>query len=53
MISENYRSDYLSCRREDDDGYNLYLRFLLVTDYISGMTDSFAKNLYQELNGIS
>ena len=53
LISENYRSDYLSCRREDDDGYNLYLRFLLVTDYISGMTDSFAKNLYQELNGIS
>ena len=31
---------------------NLYLRFLMVTDYISGMTDSFAKNLYRELNGI-
>ncbi|MFC2451064.1 MAG: hypothetical protein ACFNQA_06910 [Flavobacteriaceae bacterium] len=25
---------------------------LLVTDYISGMTDSFIKTLYQELTGI-
>ena len=27
-------------------------RLLLVTDYICGMTDSYAKDLYQELNGI-
>ena len=27
----------------------LYLRILLVTDYICGMTDSYAKRLYQEL----
>ena len=32
--------------------YKLYLRLLLVTDYISGMTDSFIKTLYQELTGI-
>ena len=31
----------------------LYLRLLLVTDFISGMTDSYAKRLYQELNGIA
>ena len=30
----------------------LYLRLLLVTDFISGMTDSYAKNLYQELTVI-
>ena len=30
----------------------LYLRLLLVTDYICGMTDTFAKDLYQELKGI-
>ena len=30
----------------------LYLRLLLVTDYIWGMTDSYAKRLYQELNAI-
>ena len=34
------------------DEEKLYLRLLLATDYISGMTDSFAKNLYQEMNGI-
>lgn len=51
LISENYKNDYISCKTEDS-AYNLYLRFLLITDYISGMTDSFAKNLYQELNGV-
>ena len=30
----------------------LYLRLLLVTDYVCGMTDSYAKRLYQEMNGI-
>lgn len=57
LISENYKNDYLNCKSygnisEKEESYNLYLRLLIVTDYISGMTDSFAKNLYQELNGI-
>ena len=43
--------DY-KCARSENEAENLYLRFLLVTDYISGMTDSYAKNLYQELNGL-
>lgn len=30
----------------------LYLRILLVTDYICGMTDSYAKRLYQELKAM-
>lgn len=29
----------------------LYYKLLLVTDFISGMTDSYAQNLYLELNG--
>ncbi|MBX3426950.1 MAG: dNTP triphosphohydrolase [Pirellulales bacterium] len=29
-----------------------YQRLLAVTDYVSGMTDSFALNLYQQLSGI-
>ena len=29
----------------------LYLRIHLVVDYISGMTDSYARRLYQELHG--
>lgn len=51
IISDNYKEDYLKAK-SDDEIENLYLRFLMVTDYISGMTDSFAKSLYQQLNGI-
>lgn len=51
IISENYREDYERAKT-DDEITNLYLRFLMVTDFICGMTDSYAKNLYQELNGI-
>ena len=35
-----------------DEAEKLYLRLLLVTDYICGMTDSYARDMYQELNGI-
>ena len=51
IISDNFRCDYQNAKGSNYID-NLYLRFLMVTDYISGMTDSFAKNLYQELNGI-
>lgn len=51
IISANYKNDYL-CAKTKDDAENLYLRYMMVTDFISGMTDSYAKNLYQELNGI-
>ena len=53
LISENYRQVYhiysRRCEREEE---KLYLRLLLVTDFISGMTDSYAKDLYQRMNGI-
>ncbi|MBQ9064205.1 MAG: deoxyguanosinetriphosphate triphosphohydrolase [Blautia sp.] len=53
MISENYRQVYHiysdRCEREEE---KLYLRLLLVTDFISGMTDTYAKDLYQRINGI-
>ena len=51
LIPENLREDYFHAKREDT-AFNLYLRFLMVTDFISGMTDSYAKNLYQELNKV-
>lgn len=51
LIPENLREDNFHAKT-DDEACNLYLRFLMVTDFISGMTDSYAKNLYQELNGI-
>ena len=52
LISDNYKMMYSICSRGRDDTEKLYLRLLLVTDYICGMTDSYAKDLYQELNGI-
>lgn len=54
LISENYRQIYrLYSEKTADEAERLYLRLLLVTDFISGMTDSYAKDLYQKLNGIS
>lgn len=49
LIPDNFVADYKHAKT-DDEAYNLYLRFLMVTDFVSGMTDSYAKNLYQELN---
>lgn len=54
LISENYRQIYhLYAKSAASEEERLYLRLLLVTDFISGMTDSYAKDLYQKLNGIS
>lgn len=51
VISANYKENYRH-EKTNEEAENLYLRFLMVTDFISGMTDSYAKTLYQELNGI-
>lgn len=52
LISDNYKGVYHVCAEGKDAAEKLYLRLLLVTDFICGMTDSYAKTLYQELNGI-
>ncbi len=52
FISENYKSAYHKQAEGKDENEKLYLRLLLVTDYICGMTDSYAKRLYQELNAV-
>lgn len=62
LLSDNYVQAYklaldeFKLRRDINDEemlqYTVYLRLLLVVDYISGMTDSYAKTLYQELAGI-
>jgi dGTPase len=61
LLSDNYEKSYrneLKRFEESNDDpeaviqYDIYLRLLLVVDYISGMTDSFAKSLYQELTGM-
>lgn len=51
IFSDNYKRDYEDART-GDEAFDLYLRLLMVTDYISGMTDSFARTLYRELSGI-
>ncbi len=53
IISDNYIQNYRFYSKDKDEGEKLYLRLLLVTDSICGMTDSYAKTLYQELSGIS
>lgn len=52
FISENYKSAYHKHAAGKSEAEKLYLRLLLVTDYICGMTDSYAARLYQELNAI-
>ncbi len=53
FISDNYKSAYHTQAEGKSEEEKLYLRLLLVTDYICGMTDSYAKRLYQELNAIN
>lgn len=52
LISENYRGIYKFYAKDKDKAEKLYLRLLLVTDYVCGMTDTYAKDFYQELKGI-
>lgn len=52
LVSEDYKRIYHTFAKVEDENTKLYLRLLLITDYICGMTDSYAKNLYQELTGV-
>ncbi len=52
LISDNYKAIYKIYSKGKSEEEKLYLRLLLVTDSICGMTDSYAKRLYQELSGI-
>ena len=50
LISRNYRQVFRhSVDAENGKLPEAYHRFQLVTDYICGMTDSFAKRLHAEL----
>ena len=51
VISENY---VRICRMGwTDPQQELYSRLLLVTDYVCGMTDGFARELFRSISGIS
>lgn len=49
LFSPNYRRVFQHFAKERTDLPENYHRFQLVTDYICGMTDSFAKRLHSEL----
>lgn len=52
IVSDNYKAVYHIYAEGKDEVERLYLRLLLVTDEVCGMTDSYAKELFQELSGI-
>lgn len=52
LVSDNHKAAYVKYKSLDNKEYNLYLRVLLIADFVSGMTDTYAKTLYQELSGI-
>lgn len=56
IISDNFRyvccNDYKEKRRKDFTEVRLYDKLILITDFISGMTDLYAVNLYKELIGV-
>lgn len=49
LMSDDYKRIYQTYAEDCDEIEKLYLRLLLVTDYISGMTDGFAIRMYEEL----
>lgn len=53
LISPNYRfiSENFPYKKDENGNVSLYDRLLLVTDFICGMTDSYAFELYQKLTG--
>lgn len=53
LISENYRRVYERAVGGLPDDQCLYHRLLLATDTVAGMTDSYARDLYTDLNGIT
>ena len=53
FISDNYMAIYHHFAQGKSEAERLYLRLLLVTDFVCGMTDAYASRLYQEMNGFS
>lgn len=49
LLSENYRRVFQHWVKEQKKFPEMYHRLLMVTDYVSGMTDTFAIKLHKEL----
>ena len=53
IISDNYLRAYHAQAKGKSEEERLYLRLMLVTDNICGMTDSYARDFYRDIRGIS
>lgn len=51
LISSSFRFIYENYNK-DENVSKQYKKYQLVVDYIAGMTDSYALDLYQKLKGI-
>lgn len=52
LISSDYKENFIMDIKGKNDSEKAYYILRLAVDYISGMTDTYAKNLYRELEGI-
>ncbi|MCM1244831.1 MAG: deoxyguanosinetriphosphate triphosphohydrolase [Roseburia sp.] len=55
LVSPSYIADYFKAKEVDnltDEAELLYRRILIATDFISGMTDGYAKTLYKKMSGM-
>lgn len=54
LIPENYINDYRKVEAEGKRSEKelLYHRILIATDFISGMTDGYARDLYRRISGV-
>jgi dGTPase len=55
LVSPNYIEDYRKVKTVNnitDEAELLYRRILIATDFISGMTDGYAKTLYKKMAGL-
>ena len=53
MLSSNYLHHYFDATSNLDENEKLYYRLLMGADFIGGMSDGYAKSLYQKLRGIA
>ena len=52
LVSPNYLRHYHARGDGRSENERLYLRMILINDFIAGMTDSFARSLYRGLKGM-
>lgn len=52
LLSSNYLENYHESTKNKSDEDKIYEKLLLAADFVAGMTDGYAKMIYQELKGM-